>query len=255
MDSQRLLDCLESDFRRLRRVAGTAVLDAPVPSCPGWTLSDLVRHVGEVYLYKVEMMRLGGHADAWPPDGMNDEPPLELLDRAYSALTAEFAARRPEDHTFTWYDPDQTVGFWIRDMAQETVIHRVDAELATAEPLAAIPGDLAADGIDELLVAFVQYDIALLPDKFADLLASARDRTIGVETPQRSWLVSLTAGGVQVDGPGGGSPDAVVRGLAPEVLLWLWNRGGENVTTIGLDDTIALLRKVVAAVLGNRSED
>jgi len=140
-------------------------------------------------------------------------------------------------------------------MAQETVIHRVDAELAAAEPLAAIPGDLAADGTDELLVAFVQYDIALLPDKFADLLASADDRTIGVETPQRSWLVGLTAGGVHVDGPGGGSPAATVRGLAPEVLLWLWNRGGENVTTIGDDDTIALLRKVVAAVLGNRSED
>ena len=88
-------------------------------------------------------------------------------------------------------------------MAQETVIHRVDAELAAAGPLAAIPGDLAADGIDELLVAFVQYDIALLPDKFADLLASAGDRTIGVETPQRSWLISLTAGAVHVDGPGG----------------------------------------------------
>src|SRR5258708_3724435 len=72
---------------------------------------------------------------------MNDEPPLELLDRAYAALSAEFAARRPEDHTFTWYDPDQTVGFWIRDMAQETVIHRVDAELAAGRPIAAIPGD------------------------------------------------------------------------------------------------------------------
>ncbi len=58
-----------------------------------------------------------------------------------------------------------------------------------------------------------------------------------------------------MDGPGGGSPDATVRGLAPQVLLWLWNRGGENVTTMGDDDTIALPRKVVAAVLGNRSED
>src|SRR5258708_27078012 len=164
---------------------------------------------------------------------MNDEPPLELLDRAYAALSAEFAARRPEDHTFTWYDPDQTAGFWIRDMAQETVIHRVDAELAAAEPLAAIPGDLAADGIDELLVAFVQYDIALLPDKFADLLASAGDRTIGVETPQRSWLVSLTAGGVHVDGPGGGMPAASIRGLAPQVLPGLVNRPGEKFTTIG----------------------
>src|SRR5258708_19732096 len=123
---------------------------------------------------------------------MNDEPPLELLDWAYAALTAEFAARRPEDHTFTWYDPDQTVGFWIRDMAQETVIHRVDAELAAAEPLAAIPGDLAADGIDELLVAFVQYDIALLPDKFADLLPSPPAPTLAPQPPHRPSLLAPT---------------------------------------------------------------
>jgi uncharacterized protein (TIGR03083 family) len=255
MDSQRLGDSLESDFRRLRQVAGAAALDAPVPSCPGWTLSDLVRHVGEVYLYKVEMMRIGGHADAWPPDAMNDEPPLDLLDRAYAALSAEFAARRPEDHTFTWYDPDQTVGFWIRDMAHETVIHRVDAELAAGRPIAAIPDDLAADGIDELLVAFVQYDIALLPAKFASLLASAGDRTVGVVTAHGSWLVRLADGSLQVDAPVVGSPDATVRGPAPDVLLWLWNRSSENVTTAGDDEAIALLRKVVAAVLGNRSED
>jgi hypothetical protein len=36
-------------------------------------------------------------------------------------------------------------------MAQETVIHRADAELAAGAPVAVIPGDLAADGIDELL--------------------------------------------------------------------------------------------------------
>ncbi len=85
------------------------------------------------------------------------EPPLELLDRSYAALTEQFAARRPEEHAFTWYGPDQSVGFWIRRMAQETVIHRVDAELAAGSQIAAIPADLAADGIDELLVIFVQY--------------------------------------------------------------------------------------------------
>src|SRR5260221_2527028 len=137
-------------------------------------------------------------------------------------------------------------------MAQETVIHRVDAELAAAGPLAAIPGDLAADGIDELLVAFVQYDIALLPDKFADLLASAGDRTIGVETPQRSWLISLTAGAVHVDGQGGGSPDATVRGLAPQVLLWLWNRGWAYVTHFGDVDQISLLHNDLAAGHGHQ---
>jgi uncharacterized protein (TIGR03083 family) len=206
MESRRLRDCLDADFRRLREVADGADPGAAVPSCPGWTMADLLRHVGEVYLYKAECMRLGGPSDGpWPPEGLAEEPPLELLDRAYAALAGEFAARRPEEHTITWYSPDQSVGFWIRDMAQETVIHRVDAELAAGAPVAMIPGDLAADGIDELLAAFVQYDTAAWPQKFAGLLTAAGGRAVSVVTPQRSWLLSLTTSGVRVDEPGTGT--------------------------------------------------
>ena len=64
--------------------------------------------------------------------GAADEAKLPLLGRAYGELIAEFGARQPTDPTPTWYDPDQTVAFWIRRMAQETVIHRMDAELAAA---------------------------------------------------------------------------------------------------------------------------
>jgi hypothetical protein len=87
-------------------------------------------------------------------------------------------------------------------MAQETVIHRADAELAAGAPVAVIPGDLAADGIDELLAAFVQYDTAARPQKVAGLLAAAGGRAVSVVTPQRSWLLSLTTSGVRVDEPG-----------------------------------------------------
>ena len=133
-------------------------------------MADLVRHVGEVYLDKVECMRLGRQPESWPPPGLENEPPLQLLDRGYADLTGEFAARRPQDHTFTWYEPDQSVTFWIRRMAQETVIHRVDAELGARAQVTGIPGDLAADGIDELLVAFVQYGTTNWPEEFAELV-------------------------------------------------------------------------------------
>jgi uncharacterized protein (TIGR03083 family) len=255
MDSKRTRECLDADFRRLRAVAGAADLDAPVPSCPGWKLTDLVRHVGEVYLYKVEQMRLGHHADEWPPEGMNEEPPFELLDRAYVALTAEFDARGPQDPVFTWYPPDQTVGFWIRDMANETVLHRVDAELAAGEPIAAIPDDLANDGIDELLVAFVQYDVMVAPDKVAGFLTPAGESTVSVATPHRSWLVRMAAGTLRVDAPGVTSPSALVEASAPDVLLWLWNRDGRQVSASGDRAAITLLRTVVDAVLGNRVTD
>jgi uncharacterized protein (TIGR03083 family) len=252
VDSQRQRECLDAEFHRFRAVAGAADLDAPVPSCPDWKLVDLVRHVGEVYLYKVEQMRLGRHADEWPPEGMNEEPALELLDRAFSALAAEFDARRPRDRVFTWYEPDQTVGFWIRDMANETVLHRVDAELAAGRPVTAIPDDLANDGIDELLVAFVQYDVMLAPDKVAGLLAAVSESTVRVVTPQRSWLVRMAAGSMRVDEPGVTSATASIEGSAPDVLLWLWNRDDQNIMTDGNDAAVALLRNVVDTVLGAR---
>jgi uncharacterized protein (TIGR03083 family) len=247
MENQRLRDCLEADFRRLRDVADGADPGAGVPTCPGWTMTDLLRHVGEVYLHKVECMRQDRDPGPWPPPGLDKEPPLELLDRGYAALTAEFAARRPQDHAFTWYDPDQSVAFWIRRMAQETVIHRVDAELAAGAKVAAIPGDLAADGIDELLVTFVQYGTTGWPEEFAEMLKPAGDRLVSVVTPERSWLLRLTSRDVRVDESATGTPAAAVEGRAAQVLLWLWNRGGEATAATGDEETIALLRRVLVA--------
>ena len=64
---------------------------------------------------------------------------IELIDDAYRQLAQEFAARDPADPSGTWYGPDQTVGFWIRRMAQETVIHRIDAELGAREQVTPSP--------------------------------------------------------------------------------------------------------------------
>jgi hypothetical protein len=211
-------------------------------------MADLVQHVGAVYLHKVECMRTGSHPEPWPPEGLNDEPPLELIDRAYTLLNAEFANRRPSDHAFTWFDPDQTVGFWIRRMAQETVIHRVDAELGAGTSIAAIPADLAEDGIDELFVAFVEYGTTMWPEEFAEMLAGVGERTVRVVTPGRFWLLRLTPKSVRVDQSDVDSSDAVIEGSALNVLLWLWRRGGESgVSITGDEDLVALLRRVLVA--------
>jgi MDMPI C-terminal domain/Mycothiol maleylpyruvate isomerase N-terminal domain len=82
--------------------------------------------------------------------------------------------------------PDQTAGFWRRRMAQETVVHRVDAESAhgRASP---VPAALAA------------------------------------ETGDR-WQVRLLPTGIEV-GPGQATADASAAGGAADLLLWLWGRG------------------------------
>src|SRR6478735_3080028 len=142
MDFARFLDALGADFDRLRAVAPRDP-SAVVPTCPGWTVADLTRHVGEVYLHKTLAIRDGLEPAPWPPRELAREEPLALLDRAYAALREQFDLHAPEDPAGAWYTPDQTVGFWIRRMAQETVIHRIDAELGTGQPVAPVPADLA----------------------------------------------------------------------------------------------------------------
>lgn len=245
MESKRLRECLANDFARMRDVAASADLTRQVPSCPDWTLADLLLHVGAVYLHQVECMRLGTNPHPWPPKGLEAEDPRALLDRGYAALAAEFDSRLPESPAFTWYAPDQTVGFWIRRMAQETVIHRVDAELAAGADLAPIPTDLALDGIDEFLIAFVEFGSRSWPEDYADVLPTSDGRSVRLDADGSSWLVRPTPDGVEVRVSDLDGASAVVVGDPTDLLLWSWNRAGDaSITISGDTDLVADLRRI-----------
>jgi uncharacterized protein (TIGR03083 family) len=243
MDEKRLLETLDADYRRLREVVAGALGDT-VPTCPDWTGADLARHVAEVYLHKTETIRRGAFPEPWPPDLGPD--PLAALDRAYAELTAEFAARKPDEPALTWYRPVQTVGWWVRRMAQETVIHRVDAELAAGvEPLP-IPADLAADGIDEVLVCFLAYASTEYGDYLSEALADSDGATVRIDTESASWLVQLGPVAVTVARDTEGDTEAVLRGSEDAVLRWLWRRvGNEAVELDGNRSAIGKLHKLM----------
>lgn len=240
MDNQRLLACLAADKQRLRAVAARD-LAAAVPSCPEWTVTDLVLHVAQVYRHKTEIMRQNAMPQPWPPE-LPDEPPLTLLDQRYAALSDEFAARAPSSPVPTWYAPEQTVGFWIRRMAQETVIHRIDAELALKEPIAPVPEELAVDGVDEVLERFLAFGSREWLEDFGDHLAGCDGRAVLITTGGRGWLVRLTPDGVDLAsaGPGAGEAEAAaaVTGDPQAMLLWLWRRAGDESVEIGGDRTL-----------------
>jgi uncharacterized protein (TIGR03083 family) len=247
MDSSRFLDCLAADFALLRAVVPIDQT-ASVPSCPGWTVADLTRHVGEVYLHKTLAMREGEEREPWPPPELATEDPIALLDRTYAGLRDEFAARKPEDPAGSWYDLDPTVGFWMRRMAQETVIHRIDAELGTGQPVSPVPADLAIDGIDEVLKVFIAYGVDRWGKFFADILDGSPGRTFAFRTDGAAWRVRTGPGLFAVgDGAGSGPADVTVSGPPSEVLRWLWNRerAGEpgGVTVEGAPEAVEELRR------------
>lgn len=236
MDNSRFLVCLEADYRRIREVV-PGHLENRVPTCPDWTVGDLTRHVGEVYLHKVECMRDGTERETdWPPAGLADEEPVALLDRAYGELVAELTTRDPAAPGGTWYAPDPTVGFWFRRMAQESVIHRIDAELGAGADFAPVPDDLAVDGIDELLKVFVAYSVDAWADYFSAALAGSPGRvyklqtTAGTDDPGVGWLVRTSPGRFTVEGGPGEKiadepvPDVTIGGSPTDLLRWAWNR-------------------------------
>jgi uncharacterized protein (TIGR03083 family) len=248
MDASRYLECLAADYGDLRDAAAAVELTVPVPTCPGWTMGDLVFHVAQVYLHKATVMRKGQWPEPWPPPGAEPAAELPLLGRAYGELIAEFSARRPADPTLTWYDPDQTVAFWIRRMAQETVVHRIDAELAAGLPVTPVPGDLALDGVDEVLKRFLAYDPEALDQLEGGHLARDGADTITVLAGQTAWTVRPSPQEVVVDDGAGDHPRVVIAAAPGPMLRWLWGRAGDDAVQLTGDPAwAAYLRRMLVA--------
>lgn len=247
----RLLESLDADFRRLRDIAdesGPDGLAAQVPTCPEWTVADLLDHVATVYAHKVETMRLGAFPADWPPQ-RDPEPPVEYLERAYAALSKEFAARAAGDPAKTWYGPDQTVGFWIRRMAHETVIHRVDGELGLGAAVAAVPDDIAVDGIDEVLGTFLAYASQEWPEDFEGVLPSAGETAL-IRAGGTAWLITMGEGATVARTPADTVADVTLTGEPEAVLLWLWRRSdGGTVDEQGNATVAAKLRELVGVAI------
>jgi uncharacterized protein (TIGR03083 family) len=249
MDESRYLECLAADHGDLRDAAASVELTVPVPNCPGWTMRDLIFHVAMVYLHKVTVMRTGQWPKQWPPPGAGAEAPLPLLARAYGQLIAEFSARRPTDATPTWYDPDQTVAFWIRRMAQETVIHRVDAEQAAGLPATVVPDDLAVDGVDEVLKRFLGFDVPGLDQlEGGHLAVDGGEDTITVMAGRTAWTVRPSPHEVVVDDGASENPAAALAAAPDPMLRWLWGRAGDDAVRLTGDPAwVGYLRRMLVA--------
>jgi uncharacterized protein (TIGR03083 family) len=237
---QRYLELIEHDGQRMADAARRTDLDAPIPTCPGWTVGDCVGHTAEVYQHKIACMRLQRSPGA---DYPQEAPPgvdlLAWFDGSLAELLAELRERGPSAPAYTWWPADQTVGFWYRRMAQETAVHRLDVEDGLGEPTA-IDGELAVDGIDEVLDTFLNDDWdTVTPDEWGDIDPYAgAGRTIAVRSGGRVWRSTLAPDRISLaraDGPA----DASVTGDPESVLLWLWGRRPD--TAVALDGDAASL--------------
>lgn len=216
----------EQHLAHFRHEGATAVslaggdLDAPIPCCPGWSVGDVAAHLAQVYEHKIACTELGVEPDPWPPDWPAGRDLGGWLSDSQGRLLALMEGLGPTAPSATWYPPDQTVGFWARRMAHETVIHRADMQLALGG-LEPIQADLAADGVDEVLNVMLAGDWSDAADD------GCRGQRAQISTAGRDWLVTLDQAKVTVtEAPG--SADAVLEGDPSDLDLWLWGRRGDE---------------------------
>jgi uncharacterized protein (TIGR03083 family) len=229
----RHLEGLRDAMLAFVRYADRAGLSAPVPTCPDWTVRDLVAHQGMVHRWAAALV-VGRHLDAeatkrFERQGRSHSDPLAWLregaielaraihDAADGAGTAVFLNDAPGPRAF-----------WARRQCHETTVHAVDAlAAALGRPPRAdevwIHEDIATDGIDELMAGFLTRPISKLRCDEEGLLLVAPDDADDVWEVVLGPRPAVTTRRTSVEGwdP---DPDWELTGTAVDLYLRLWNR-------------------------------
>ena len=241
MEFPRYLDHIRHDGDVVAAIAPRG-LDLPVPQCPGWDVREVVAHLATVYDHKVMSIRLGRRPDdgEWVTDEPYGKDAVGWFEDEHAKLLAELVAHAPTDPAWSWWEPDQTVGFWYRRMALETVVHRVDIEMQFG-PRGAIDKALAVDGIDEVLTVMLGGE----DEAAADVPGTG---TVSLAAAGDAWSVCLEDARTVVEPGAHASPDAELSGDPAELFLYLWGRGPlDTLTRTGDESRIALMRARLAA--------
>jgi uncharacterized protein (TIGR03083 family) len=194
----------------------------------------LVAHQGMVHRWAAGCLR-GERADDdacadVEREGLASPDLLAWLDEGAKDLlsTLAFAPADLDVWFFLKDSPGPRQG-WARRQCHETTIHAVDAMAAArgSVPPAAetwIHAELAADGVDELLMGFV-------PRRRSGLeLPEPRTVVVRTTDTRQAWTLRAGEGRTtsSVGEPAEGAPaDVELSGTAAQVYLALWNRGDE----------------------------
>lgn len=220
------LDALRDAASALAQRAAAAGAAARVPTCPDWTIADLVAHLSMVHRWAAG--HLLGHSDDEVPRTaalLALPDPAGYFEEGWQALMHTLRSVPADTDAMVFLlDAPRPREFWARRQAHETTIHAVDALSAqlgrlptAAEAGLALP--LAVDGIDELVCGFVP--------RGRSRWAGPVSCVIRPSDSDRRWCLTLAPEQVVATPGDMAGPDVTITGTAAEIYLGLWNRGAE----------------------------
>ncbi|MFB8027170.1 maleylpyruvate isomerase family mycothiol-dependent enzyme [Streptomyces sp. NPDC056465] len=248
METSEHLTALAAEGAALASAAREAGTAAPVPTCPGWQVRDLLRHTCMVHRWATALVT-GGHRTHRPAAGEPDLDGEALLDHfteGHRLLVDALRAAPDGLECWTVFPAPSSLAFWARRQAHETRIHRVDAESARGGPLTTVSPPHAADGIDELLAGFHARSRSRVR---TDPPRTLRVRAVDTDSV---WTVRLSADPPHTERGTAGPDtpaDCTLSGTAEDLYLTLWNRLPLSSVDLSGDREVAGLWEANSAVV------
>lgn len=197
----------------------------PIPTCPGWSMLQLFRHVGRGDRWAAEIIRQGAGPDLDPravPDGRPPDDPEGArmwLHGGARLLIDTVDSTGPDAMASTFLGP-KPARWWVRRRLHEATVHRADAALATGQPYD-LGTDLAVDAIDEWLDL-----VTMRLDGPAASPLEGRTLTLEAVDSGVIWFIRISADGTACgrQPTDAGEADVRISGPATGIPLALTDR-------------------------------
>jgi uncharacterized protein (TIGR03083 family) len=200
----------------------------PVPTCPGWSLKQLFRHVGRGDRWAAQIVRdrLDAPLDVRSVEGGKPPPdPADAISWLHGGAqrlldAVELSGVQTPVWTFLGERP---ANWWVRRRLHETSVHRADASIALGREFTLEPA-VAADGITEFLERIAiqagNNDNPLPLEDGQTLHLHATDSGLG---ESGEWTISVSDGAIAWSHEHG-KGSAALRGGATALLLAMSRR-------------------------------
>jgi uncharacterized protein (TIGR03083 family) len=256
LSAERCRQAMQDHTERLAESASAAGHEAPVPTCTGWTVTNLVEHVGQTQHWVSEIIERRITDPSELPTEMAELPaepqawPAWLSDAAARAAAAcsDAALEAP---VFNAAADDRTgAQFWLHSLLNEAVVHGFDAAAAAGRDHD-LDADIAAGLITNHLTMLSSPTwSAQRPDSAAAMRGAGETlHWHATDEPglgdAGEWHIERHPDGVRWQ-PRHGTADVTVRGPAKSLLLVLTRRrpltGGEA-DHLTIDGDVELARQ------------
>jgi uncharacterized protein (TIGR03083 family) len=208
-------------------------LEAPVPSCPGWTVAELLSHVGATWGWAAAIVRAGARVDPPAvPDGVRGTELVGWAEEQSHQVIEALETADADSNCWTFGLPRSRL-FWFRRQALETAVHAWDGQRAVGHPEAIDP-ELACDGVDEFLAVMLPRQIQRHSHGWTGQSLHLH-RTDG----DGEWTVRLGPGTAVAAVRAHDKGDVALRGPASSIYLWCVGRLPSSDLEVLGDRTVA----------------